>query len=1268
MHLTELEFLRVGHWANLEPLRFGPRMTVVLGDNEAGKSTAMRAIEALLFGPSRELILPLVSEQLFHAAASLRLPDGREVRWTWRDRKISPAEAAEALRSAAPPETAARFRDLFRLGHDSVRAPASFLSDAGAIGSVLFAASSGASAARLASLEEELQKRLKAAESGAAAKDGLPLHLKRCAELKAALDARADFAAHDVEHGHLREAQERIEALTREIRAIDTDLARLTAFQAGLDEYAALRAAEEELAALEARGPVPRAGWAREIERAVERVGDATSAFRAAEEAARAAEDELAQLPPVPAVVDFANAIDALVRQVGSVGKERDGLAKAQRSLAEARRELCELLAGLGKPADEATLVATAVGLVVPKPRRRVFEKLLEEHRDAENDRKSATGALGAARRALEDAQKTASERAERPVDGLEKARELVIQLAQLEKEAKELENERAEEPAAAKEAAARLGLADKDCAAIAALPVAERPALDAAWLQLSEARGDKSALDKELKTAEGQLEQARAKAAALRSQSGAPPTAESLEAARAERQVAWEAVKSTWSPAWRLGAEAELPELGNAFERTVGAADRVADQRFDGAERVGALDAAEQAAREAGAAVEGLRQRVAGAAESLEAAEARWSSAWSFLPCAPASHQDWLAHHERLCASVSRMRTIETKLASRRAMADDLRADALTLLDGTLSDAGALKTAGALKAAIDSELKRRVAHNKEVTGLHATVEAQRGNLRRAEGELAAAVERLDEASARWAKAIEELPPGIGGAAAEVEGWLAEQERLERLAAEVGRFSSDGKACGDAIDRFESEVGALLAAIRAVDPGLSISDALSPADAIEELKRQAASAGKVRERREKASEQLDERKGDLAGKQKTLEARRLELEALWRESGCAEAWTEELGGRESARADLAHELRGKIEASRKVLAKDWPMGVEAALAGIAGRGRDELELAAHELRGRREDLDARRTESIAQKGVVQSKLDALELSAPGEATAQELEHAKARALEKAEEAATLRASLWLLARAREKAGEGSRPLIDAASGYFERLTGGAYTGLEIDRGGKEPRLWAQPASGPAKDLAALSDGTRDQIWFALRLAVVRKAARKTPFPLLLDDVFVHFDDVRTTRALRLLHELSEELQVVIFTHHDHLLDLARQSCGDGLAEVVLACPESPKGERVLPAERERHERPAPPVAAVPEPSGRAARGGGDAEEAAEAVLEALRAAAEPLSKSEVLEAIERQRGLQLGTSAWNATIKALKEQNAVVQEGEKKGARYRLSE
>ncbi|MGI5861976.1 MAG: AAA family ATPase [Myxococcales bacterium] len=707
MHLTELKFWRVGHWANLEPLRFGPRVTVVLGDNEAGKSTAMRAIEALLFGPRRDLILPLASEQLFHASASARLPDGREVSWTWRDRKISPADAAEALKRAAPPETAARFRDLFRLGHDTVRRPASFLSEAGAIGSVLFAASSGASAARLAALEEELQKRLKSVESGAANKDGLPLHLRRCAELKAGLDARADFTAHDVEHGRLREVQGRIEELTREIRDIDANVARLDAYQKGLDEYAALREAEKELAAILARGPVPRAAWAGELEKAVGRVRDAAEECRTAEEKVLEAENELAQLPVVPPIAGFANAIDALVRQVGSVGKDREGLAKAQRSLADARRELRDLLAGFGKPTDEATFVETARGLVVPKHRREVFVDLLEAHRDAENECKSAAAARDTASRLLEDARSDAADHAERPIDTLEKARKQVTMLLQLEKEVQELKDARAKELAAAREAAVSLGLADKDCAATAALPIAERSALDAAWQRHAGARSEKNAREKELETAEGKLAETQEKVAALKLQAGAPPTVEALAAARAERQVAWEAVKSTWSPSWRPGAETELPGLGEAFERTVVAADLVADQRFDGAERVGALDAAEQAERDAALAVKKVRERLSRAADLLGEAEEQWARLWNFLPCPPASYQDWLAGHKRLCECVSRMATIESKLATQRAKAGDLRADVLELLGGTLPEACARKTAEALEADIESEPKR---------------------------------------------------------------------------------------------------------------------------------------------------------------------------------------------------------------------------------------------------------------------------------------------------------------------------------------------------------------------------------------------------------------------------------------------------------------------------------------------------------------------------------------------------------------------------------
>jgi uncharacterized protein YhaN len=48
-------------------------------------------------------------------------------------------------------------------------------------------------------------------------------------------------------------------------------------------------------------------------------------------------------------------------------------------------------------------------------------------------------------------------------------------------------------------------------------------------------------------------------------------------------------------------------------------------------------------------------------------------------------------------------------------------------------------------------------------------------------------------------------------------------------------------------------------------------------------------------------------------------------------------------------------------------------------------------------------------------------------------------------------------------------------------------------------------------------------------------------------PLILDDLLVHFDDARAEHALRALGEMSRKCQVLLFTHHHHLLDLARQS-------------------------------------------------------------------------------------------------------------------------
>jgi len=77
---------------------------------------------------------------------------------------------------------------------------------------------------------------------------------------------------------------------------------------------------------------------------------------------------------------------------------------------------------------------------------------------------------------------------------------------------------------------------------------------------------------------------------------------------------------------------------------------------------------------------------------------------------------------------------------------------------------------------------------------------------------------------------------------------------------------------------------------------------------------------------------------------------------------------------------------------------------------------------------------------------------------------------------------------------------------------------------------------------------AMSDGTRDQLYLALRVATLeRYADHGNPMPVVLDDILVHFDDDRARAALELIGELSERMQVLFFTHHARLVELARET-------------------------------------------------------------------------------------------------------------------------
>jgi uncharacterized protein YhaN len=156
----------------------------------------------------------------------------------------------------------------------------------------------------------------------------------------------------------------------------------------------------------------------------------------------------------------------------------------------------------------------------------------------------------------------------------------------------------------------------------------------------------------------------------------------------------------------------------------------------------------------------------------------------------------------------------------------------------------------------------------------------------------------------------------------------------------------------------------------------------------------------------------------------------------------------------------------------------------------------------------------------------------------------------------------VRLASTLLAREIERYREENQgPVLARASELLPRLTVGKYAGLRVGVGENDEHvlLAVRAGSGEGVEVGGLSDGTRDQLYLALRLSSLeRYATLNEPMPLVLDDVLIHSDDARAEAALGVLGEIAKTTQVLFFTHHARLVELARRALGgDGLVEHRL---------------------------------------------------------------------------------------------------------------
>lgn len=121
------------------------------------------------------------------------------------------------------------------------------------------------------------------------------------------------------------------------------------------------------------------------------------------------------------------------------------------------------------------------------------------------------------------------------------------------------------------------------------------------------------------------------------------------------------------------------------------------------------------------------------------------------------------------------------------------------------------------------------------------------------------------------------------------------------------------------------------------------------------------------------------------------------------------------------------------------------------------------------------------------------------------------------------------------------------PLLARASHLFSKLTAGSFSGLRSDTNDRaEPILVGVRADGRTTlEVSGMSDGACDQMYLALRLAGLEAwLDHHEPLPFIVDDVLLNFDDTRSAAALQVLGEFSRRTQVLFFTHHERLKELA----------------------------------------------------------------------------------------------------------------------------
>lgn len=1153
MKLTKLMLKAYGHFFDRE-LDFSstlPGLHIVHGPNEAGKSTALRALKGLFFGiPERTTDNFMYNYDQLLIGGCLEAADGGQLTFYRRKKRVGdllnssmdqlePAILAGFLQGIEP----ALFDSLYGIDQETlVSGGRDILEQKGDVGQALFAAGAGLSSLHgiIAELEREYADIFKASGS----KPELNRAIK---EYNDCLKAGRSLSLSTNEWEQCRKAYDStIEELTtteRQQSAQHIELSRLKRLSKALPKLAIKKELAARLSEREQVSRLPE-DFPDQVRSMMQKRETVTQRLIEARSRLLKLENDRHGLNICRDILDQEETIDSLHQRLGverQAGKDRPGLHE---KMIKSRTEAESLLRRVAPDCDLAS-VDTLKGVLgkrqsITRLGNR-FEALEQNLLKAEVLSKNAGISLV---------------RAEQHLAGLADGADLLSvstaltqarKAGDLDTVIRGLKHDSVTTRAAVETLIVSLGLwrGSPENLLLMILPSHETV------MHAVESFSENDRLFKEirqkLRELQEEQEQAQSDIKAMEL-TGPVVTNEELTAARYDRESRWQLVRRAWldgedvsSETMLLGDELPLPE---AFEKTVRGADDVSDRLRSEAERVH-IYAGHRAL------LEKLRQQIARWRDAEQEAfaerarfEASWHEQWQacgIQPGTPKEMRDWL---ER-CTTVRR--TTEELLAKeaqilphylqRTVLAELLNHELEALGKGRQFPGEELMPVVEYAAGIYDELN----------GIRAERAKLQDEIGRRISERQAADEAVISSQAaleawrlQWHEALQGLGLSEGSAPSEamdalenLRGCLEQRDLAEGFQQRINEIDRHTRLFG-------IDVAAL---VTSIVPEL---EGLPPEQAVVKLQ------SMLNETRKSISV-LEKIQGDIVLAEDDIRIAELEqqsvlesVEALNTSTGCST--DEDLAVLETSFREHRTFKREFEQVTRSLVELSEGIPLETIEQQAEQFDPDELPARIDALdRSIHDDLEPLIKNLSEKKGAGRILLDQMDGSGKAAEMMEKAESALARVRRLAGRYVRLKVANQILKREIELYRRDHQdPVLKIASRYFSELTCGAYEGLktDVDDNG-QPVLVGATKVVRSRSVDQMSSGTRDQLYLALRLATLEwRLEKHQPMPFIADDLLVNFDDARSDATLRALSDLGVKNQVILFTHHSQIVTIA----------------------------------------------------------------------------------------------------------------------------